>query len=111
MADKSWKAWERKVATDHGGTRTGPRGFNLPDSIDVPLISPECKEYKRLALKQADLDQTFNNALRGKPGVLFLKDKPGRGQKAQRYVVIPYEAWLTFFHALLDYYQTKGETQ
>ncbi len=41
---KQWKEWEREVARDLGGTRTGPRGFDVPDVIDLPGgFSPECK--------------------------------------------------------------------
>jgi hypothetical protein len=30
---KQWKDWEREVARDLGGTRTGPRGFDVPDVV------------------------------------------------------------------------------
>ena len=41
---KQWKTWEREVASDLGGKRTGPRGEDLPDVMDLPgNFAPECK--------------------------------------------------------------------
>ena len=57
---KQWKDWEREVARDLGGKRTGPRGFDVPDVVGLPIeFAPECKYQKRLSLKDADLKQAF----------------------------------------------------
>lgn len=82
MADKSWKAWERQVAHDLGGSRTGPRGFGLPDVSGVPIIGPECKYQARLAMNEADWLQARENAIRRGllPG-LFLKERGGRRKR------------------------------
>lgn len=87
---KQWKDWEREVARDLGGTRTGPRGFDVPDVIDLPGgFAPECKYQKRLALRDADLKQAAHNA-RGNEWSLFLREaKTGR-----RFVVVPYKLFL-----------------
>ena len=91
----AWKVWERTFATDHGGTRTGPRGFGLPDSIDCPGIAPECKYMQQLSLRASHMDQARENATRiGKPPVLFLKQA---GHKGRKVVVIEYDTWLEKF--------------
>lgn len=87
MADKPWKVWERKVAKDLGGSRTGPRGMDLPDCIDAPLVAPEAKLYERFIFLEADMEQARQNA-RNIPGdkipVLFLKEKKRGGRVAVR---------------------------
>jgi hypothetical protein len=98
---KQWKDWEREVARDLGGTRTGPRGFDVPDVIDLPGdFAPECKYQKRLSLKDADLKQAAHNA-RGREWAVFLREaKTGR-----RFVVVPYKTFLKMWDAY-----TQGET-
>ena len=94
MSDKAWKVWERQVAKDHGGVRTGPRGFGLPDAV-VPVIAPECKYMRKLALRADHMDQARENATRvGKEPVLFLKEAGHGGRKV---VVLDYELWLRFW--------------
>jgi hypothetical protein len=92
---KQWKDWEREVARDLGGTRTGPRGFDVPDVIDLPReFAPECKYQKRLSLKNADLEQADHNA-RGKEWALFLRES----HTARRYTVVPYKTFLKMWDA------------
>lgn len=94
MADKSWKVWERQVAADLGGERTGPMGKDLPDVSGVPVIAPECKYQKRLALNEADFQQARDNATKiGKLPVLFLKERGGKRKR----VVMDYDDYLTLF--------------
>lgn len=92
---KQWKDWEREVARDLGGKRTGPRGFDVPDVVDLPVdFAPECKYQKRLSLKDADLKQAAHNA-RGKEWSVFLREaKTGR-----RFVVVPYKTFLKMWDA------------
>ena len=102
MADKAWKAWEREVARDLGGERTGPTGFDLPDVKGVPLIAPECKYMGRMSLRDVDRQQARENAIKvGRMPVRFLKEK-GTGRKE---VVIEYDdfiaiIWPILIHAL-----------
>lgn len=92
---KQWKDWEREVARDLGGTRTGPRGFDVPDVIDLfQDFAPECKYQKRLALKSADLEQANHNA-RGKEWSLFLRES----HSGRRFVVVPYKTFLKMWDA------------
>lgn len=92
---KQWKEWEREVARDLGGTRTGPRGFDVPDVIDLPEhFSPECKYQKRLSLKDADLKQAEHNA-RGNEWSLFLRE----ARSGKRYVVVPYKTFIKFWNS------------
>jgi hypothetical protein len=92
---KQWKDWEREVARDLGGTRTGPRGFDVPDVIDLPQgFAPECKYQKRLSLKDADLKQADHNA-RGNEWSLFLRE----AQTGRRLVVVPYKTFLKMWDA------------
>lgn len=87
MADKPWKAWEREVAKALGGTRTGPRGKDLPDVIDVPLVAPEVKLYEKFIFLEADMEQARNNA-KNIPGnkipLVVMKEKKRGGRKAVR---------------------------
>jgi hypothetical protein len=92
---KQWKDWEREVARDLGGTRTGPRGFDVPDVIDLPeQFAPECKYQKRLSLKDADLKQAEHNA-RGNEWSLFLRE----AHTGRRLVVVPYQTFLKFWNS------------
>ena len=101
VADKPWKAWERKVAKDLGGTRTGPRGHDLPDSIDAPLIAPECKLYEKFIFLEADMEQARNNA-KNIPGdklpAVFIKEKKRGGRMAVR---MDYEDFLRLHNLAL----------
>jgi hypothetical protein len=93
---KQWKDWEREVARDLGGTRTGPRGFDVPDVIDLPNgFSPECKYQKRLALKTEDLKQAEHNA-RGSEWALFLRE----GRTGRRFVVVPYKTYVKMWNLI-----------
>lgn len=87
MADKPWKVWEREVATTLGGTRTGPRGKNLPDSIDIPLVAPEAKLYEKFIFLESDMEQARVNA-KNIPGdkipFVALKERKRGGRKAVR---------------------------
>jgi hypothetical protein len=92
---KQWKAWEREVAADLGGKRTGPRGEDLPDVMELTGgFAPECKYQKRLSLKDADLKQAHHNA-RGNMWGLFLRE----ARSGKRYVVVPYRTFLRFWDA------------
>ena len=96
---KQWKDWEREVARDLGGTRTGPRGHDVPDVVDLPgNFSPECKYQKRLSLKNDDLKQAHHNA-RGSEWALFLRE----ARTGRRYTVVPY-------HTFIKMWQTYKET-
>lgn len=61
MSD-SWKVWEREGARDLGGSRTGPRGLGLPDSIDIPHLAPEFKYRQKLSLRRKDIEQARRNS-------------------------------------------------
>lgn len=88
MSD-AWKVWERTVASDLGGTRTGPRGLALPDVSNLPVpFAPECK-YGALALRKADMEQAKRNA-KGVPWGLFIKQK----QTGVKVVVLDYKFFL-----------------
>lgn len=79
MPDKAWKVWERTVARDLGGERTGPTGRDLPDVKGIWLLAPECKYQKRLAYREADWEQARENAEGvGLVPALFLKERGGK---------------------------------
>lgn len=105
MPDKAWKAWEREVARDHGGKRTGPTGFDTPDVTGVPLVAPECKYQGRLAFKETDMQQARENAAKvGLMPVLFLKEK----QSNRRAVRLDYSDWLVIYRLACVGAQTEG---
>lgn len=60
MSD-AWKVWEREGAKALGGTRSGPRGIGLPDSIDIPYLAPEFKYRQKLSLRRKDIEQARRN--------------------------------------------------
>lgn len=98
MPDKAWKQWERDVAADLGGTRTGPTGRDDPDVL-VPILAPECKYQAVLAYRERDMQQARENASRvGKIPALFLKERGGK----RRRVVFDYEDFLQFWALLND---------
>lgn len=83
MPDKAWKAWEREVAGDLGGTRSGPLGSDVPDVLDVKLIAPECKYMAKLKVTEEDFQQATRNAAKvGKIGLLALKERGARRKRA-----------------------------
>jgi len=87
MSDTAWKAWEREVATSLGGTRSGPTGRDLPDCIDVPLVAPEAKLYKKFVFLEADYEQAVENATKipgEKIPFVALKERKRGGRKAVR---------------------------
>lgn len=105
MADKAWKAWEREVAKDHGGTRTGPTGRDTPDVTGVALIAPECKYQGKLLFKETDMEQARDNAAKvGLMPVVFLKEK----QTNRRAVRLDYADWLTLYKLACIGAQSQG---
>jgi hypothetical protein len=76
VADTAWKRWEREGARALGGTRSGPTGRDLPDSIDIPLIAPEFKLYKKFVWLEKDHEQAVENATKiGKLPILAVKER------------------------------------
>jgi hypothetical protein len=94
MPDKAWKAWEREVARDLGGTRTGPTGRDTPDVSDVALIGPECKYQGKFGYKEADFTQARENAEKvGRMPALFLKERGGKRKR----VVMDYLDYIALY--------------
>lgn len=97
MPDKAWKVWERTVARDLGGERTGPTGRDLPDVTGINLLAPECKYQKRLAYREADWEQARENAKNVGPmhmPALFLKERGGQRIR----VVMDYPDFVILYH-------------
>lgn len=88
---QQWKEAERELARDMGGTRTGPRGFGLPDVIH-PRWAPEIKYGEQrwfTAQLLKDIKQAETNA-KGMPWFVYLREKiTGR-----RFVVVPYKDFI-----------------
>lgn len=83
MADKAWKQWEREAAKDLGGTRSGPLGSDVPDSLDVKIVAPEFKYMVRLLVREEDFQQAKRNAAKvGKLPVLGIKERGGQRKRA-----------------------------
>lgn len=102
MADAAWKQWEREVAADLGGRRSGPQGSDVPDVYGVDLIAPECKLQANLSLKKQDIDQARDNARKiGKEWILFLKERRKPGEKfARKVVVMDYHAFIDLYNRI-----------
>lgn len=56
-----FKAWEREVAKDLGGERTGPTGKETYD-VEIPVFAPECKFTQKLQIRKEWLQQARDNA-------------------------------------------------
>lgn len=99
MASNQWKVFEREVARDLGGERTGPTGKDSPDVINLPIpFAPECKYMQRLSLKTDHLRQAKANA-KGQDWGLFIREaKSGR-----RVVVLEYKTFLKFWKHHVKY--------
>ena len=92
---KQWKDWEREVARDLGGTRSGPRGTDVPAVSDLPNgFAPECKYQKRLSLKDADLKQAEHNARKNEWSLFLREARSGR-----RFVVVPYKTFIKMWNS------------
>jgi hypothetical protein len=101
VADQAWKTWEREVANSLGGTRTGPMGRDLPDSIDCPLVAPEAKLYKKFVFLEKDMEQAVENAaIIGKLPVLAVKERMRGGRKR---VQMNWEDFLVLFEKARGY--------
>lgn len=89
-----WKVWERQVARDLQGERTGPRGFGLPDVI-LPNLAPECKAQARLTLRNKDMAQAeTNRVLAGKRWwTLLLREN----KTARKVAVLPYDYFVHLY--------------
>ena len=95
MPDKAWKKWEREGAKDLGGTRSGPLGSDVPDSLDVVLVAPEFKYMAKLIVREEDFQQAKRNAARvGKIAVLAIKERGGQRKRA----VMDWDDFVTLFN-------------
>lgn len=83
------KRWELEVAKALGTKRTGPTGFNDADVVHEHL-GIECKSYKKLALRQADIEQCKRNA-KGRVPILAIKEF-GTGE---RWVLMPFDYFVS----------------
>ena len=90
------KNWEREVAKDLGGNRTGPTGKNSVD-VDYPHVGIECKYQSKLSLRSDDLAQARKNAADAgyTNWALLLKRRGGRDKLA----VIEYDYLLELLEA------------
>lgn len=102
MADKAWKRWEREVAADFGGKRTGPTGQGLPDVSGTP-IAFECKYRGKFSIKRTDVEQAIRNA-KNRPWAVCLRIKRSR----LKYVVLPYDLFYEMYH---NFYGGKKGTE
>ena len=94
MASSQWKVWEKEVANDLGGIRTGPTGKATPDVSDLPVpFAPECK-YGALSLTKRAMEQAKRNA-KGDPWGLFIREK----MTGKRVVVLDYAFFLTMWNS------------
>jgi hypothetical protein len=95
-----WKVWERRVAGDLGGSRTGPLGFGLPDVSGLRDLAPECKAQARLTLRGKDMEQAIRNAshVNKRWWGLFLREN----RTARTVVVIPYDYFVELYNNQKD---------
>jgi hypothetical protein len=105
VADKPWKANERKKCAQLRGVRTGPTGRDLPDCQQangqpLPLIAPELKLYARLQFLEEDFKQAKDNATKvGRMPILGVKER-GRGGRDR--VVMDWDDFLTLYELALQ---------
>ena len=103
MSDQSWKQWEREVATDLGGERTGPRGFAVPDVVGLDDVGVECK-YTRNGWPNKSKWSKWMTQAKHNSEVngyswwgIFLCLGGGKGTKQEKYVLIPYDYFVELY--------------
>lgn len=101
VSDQMWKQWERTVAKDLGGERTGPRGFSLPDVL-LDDLAPECKYtrggWPNGARWKKWINQAKHNAgLMSKPWAIFFCNAHGNGKPQEKYVILPYADYVYLY--------------
>lgn len=79
MADKAWKAAERRVAKVFKGERVGPAGFNTAD-VTHPLVSISVK-YRKTLPRWAETCLAEARGFKGANGKLPLLVLLGRGMR------------------------------
>lgn len=90
MSDLSWKAEERAVARLVGGTRYPANSGGRVD-VEGPDMVAQVKHVQRLSLVQLEALAVELESLgtrRGKPGVVVVKRRAGRGHMTPRLVVM-----------------------
>jgi hypothetical protein len=72
MPDTPWKAFERRVAKQLGGNRTGPLGKGKSD-VDGTSFSVECKRTSRLGINGSWIRQARDQGRKeGRPWILVV---------------------------------------
>lgn len=103
MGDKTWKAWERTVASDTGGNRRGAgtgEGFNGSGKNDISGLegkhSIECKYGRQLGYQLA-LDATYQAENAAEDGELpWAAIRRHKAPADDAIVVIRYPVWIEF---------------
>lgn len=75
MSDKTWKAYERRIAALLGGRRVS---ILQSEDIEHPVLSIECtvqKQAKIPALVRNKYEQALRNCPEGKKPVVVMKEK------------------------------------
>ncbi len=106
MADRPWKAEERRAAALFGGTRfPGNAGGAL--DFETPGYVGQVKHRRVLSLAQVEMLAVEMEHLGGrrtppKPGVLVVKRRAGRGQPTPRLIVVTEAVWRGLHGAVPD---------
>lgn len=83
MADKSWKALERRVCARLGGTRRGPTGRDLSDCTDAVPFAVEVKRSAQGAILTRWLEQAKRHGkVERKPWILVVAGHNDRAPTA-----------------------------
>lgn len=108
MADKSWKAFERRIAARHGGQRIPVTGERHGADVLTPLFAIQTKLRKGFPTWLSDyLDGIRATAARhGKIGVLVLKAP--RVRDANAMVLLSLKDWEDL-HGKACYTATDGD--
>lgn len=79
-------------------------GSNFPDSLDVELLAPEFKYYKKLVVKEEDFQQAVTNAARiGKIPMLAIKEHGGKRKRA----IMDWDDFVTIYNLAKEAYLAR----
>ena len=100
MADRSWKAEERKVARLLGGQRYPANSGGRVD-VESDRMVAQVKHVQRLSLAQlealaVEIEEVGRKV--GKTGILVVKRRAGRGHPTKGLVVLTEDAFSRLLH-------------
>lgn len=97
MSDKSWKAFERRIAAAFDGTRPWANSGARLDCEDSPYAVVQCKEVQRISLESvtALVEEMEAEATKARKllGIVALKVRRGSGRRSEPVIAMSLASW------------------